>query len=125
MNPDGVCPSHFLKIHFNITHPSIPRSSKWPLSRSSFNINNKVSTVTWNLSNLHLYKYIYLTEGKGYFCDCKQLRVVFRKKGVILYYRIIHMECSEIWYWGRIVKISWTDHVRNKEVLLRVKKQRK
>ena len=29
-----------------------------------------------------------------------------------------------MWYWGRMVKISWTDHVRNEEVLLRVKEQR-
>ena len=29
-----------------------------------------------------------------------------------------------MWYWGRMEKISWTDHVRNEEVLLRVKEQR-
>jgi hypothetical protein len=29
-----------------------------------------------------------------------------------------------MWYWRRMEKISWTDHVRNEEVLLRVKKQR-
>jgi hypothetical protein len=35
-----------------------------------------------------------------------------------------HLESFEIWCWRRMKKISWTDHVRNKEVLLRVKKQR-
>jgi hypothetical protein len=35
-----------------------------------------------------------------------------------------HLVSSEMWYWRRIEKISWTDHVRNEEVLLRVKKQR-
>jgi hypothetical protein len=30
----------------------------------------------------------------------------------------------EMWYWRRMEKISWTDHVRNGEALLRVKKQR-
>ena len=30
----------------------------------------------------------------------------------------------EMWYWGRMQKISWTDHVRYEEVLLRVKEQR-
>jgi hypothetical protein len=30
----------------------------------------------------------------------------------------------EMWCWRRIEKISWTDHVRNEEVLLRVKEQR-
>jgi hypothetical protein len=29
-----------------------------------------------------------------------------------------------MWCWRRIEKISWTDHVRNEEVLLRVEEQR-
>jgi hypothetical protein len=29
-----------------------------------------------------------------------------------------------MWCWRRMEKFSWTDHVRNEEVLLRVKKQR-
>jgi hypothetical protein len=29
-----------------------------------------------------------------------------------------------MWCWRRMENISWTDHVRNKEVLLRVKEQR-
>jgi hypothetical protein len=28
-----------------------------------------------------------------------------------------------MWCWRRMERISWTDHVRNKEVLLRVKEQ--
>jgi hypothetical protein len=35
-----------------------------------------------------------------------------------------HLESFEMWYWRRMEKISWTDHVRNKDVLLRVKEQR-
>ena len=34
------------------------------------------------------------------------------------------LESFETWYWRRMEKISWTDHVRNEEVLLRVKEQR-
>jgi hypothetical protein len=34
------------------------------------------------------------------------------------------LESSEMWCWRRMEKISWTDHVRNEEVLLRVKEQR-
>jgi len=34
-----------------------------------------------------------------------------------------HLESFEMWCW-RMEKISWTDHVRNEEVLLRVKEQR-
>ena len=33
------------------------------------------------------------------------------------------LESFEIWYWRR-VEISWTDHVKNEEVLLRVKEKR-
>ena len=29
-----------------------------------------------------------------------------------------------MWCWRRMEKISWTDHVRNEEVLLRIKEQR-
>ena len=35
-----------------------------------------------------------------------------------------YMESFEIWCWRRIEKIIWADHVRNEEVLLRVKEQR-
>ena len=35
-----------------------------------------------------------------------------------------HLESFEMWCWRRLEKISWTDHVRNEEVLLRVKGQR-
>ena len=34
-----------------------------------------------------------------------------------------HLESFEMWCWRRM-EISWTDHVRNEEVLLRVKEQR-
>jgi len=35
-----------------------------------------------------------------------------------------HLESFEMRCWRRMEKISWTDHVRNEEVLLRVKEQR-
>ena len=35
-----------------------------------------------------------------------------------------HLESFEMWWWRRMEKISWADHVRNEEVLLRVKEQR-
>jgi hypothetical protein len=28
-----------------------------------------------------------------------------------------------MWCWRRIEKISWTDHVKNEEVLIRIKEQ--
>jgi hypothetical protein len=35
-----------------------------------------------------------------------------------------HLESLEMGCWRRMEKISWTDHVRNEDVLLRVKEQR-
>jgi hypothetical protein len=35
-----------------------------------------------------------------------------------------HLESFEMWCWRRMEKISWNDHVRNEDVLLRVKEQR-
>jgi hypothetical protein len=35
-----------------------------------------------------------------------------------------HMKSFKMCCWMRMEKISWTDHVRNEEVLLRVKEQR-
>ena len=35
-----------------------------------------------------------------------------------------HLESFEMWCWRRMEKISWTDLVRNEDVLLRVKEQR-
>jgi hypothetical protein len=34
------------------------------------------------------------------------------------------LESFEMWCWSRMEKISWTDHMRNEEVLGRVKEQR-
>jgi hypothetical protein len=42
---------------------------------------------------------------------------------IFLFIICSHLESLEI-YWRRMEKISWTDHVRNEEVLLRVKEQR-
>jgi hypothetical protein len=35
-----------------------------------------------------------------------------------------HLDIFEIWCWRMMEKISWTDHVRNVQVLLRLKEQR-
>jgi hypothetical protein len=35
-----------------------------------------------------------------------------------------HLESFEVLCWRRMEKISWTDHVRNEDVLLRVKEKR-
>jgi hypothetical protein len=35
-----------------------------------------------------------------------------------------YLESFDLFCWGRMEKISWIDHVRNEEVLLRVNEQR-
>jgi hypothetical protein len=35
-----------------------------------------------------------------------------------------YLESFEMWCWRRMEKISWTDRVRNEDVLLRVSEQR-
>ena len=35
-----------------------------------------------------------------------------------------YLESFEMWCWRRMEKISWTDHVRNEDMLLRVNEQR-
>jgi hypothetical protein len=35
-----------------------------------------------------------------------------------------HLESFEMWCWRGMEKVTWTDHVRNEDVLLRVKEQR-
>jgi hypothetical protein len=35
-----------------------------------------------------------------------------------------YLESFELWRWRRMEKFSWTDHVRNEEVLLRINEQR-
>ena len=35
-----------------------------------------------------------------------------------------HLASFEMWCWRRMERISWTDHVRNEELLLRIKEQR-
>jgi hypothetical protein len=35
-----------------------------------------------------------------------------------------HLKSFEMWCWRKMEKVSWTDHMRNENVLLRVKEQR-
>jgi hypothetical protein len=42
----------------------------------------------------------------------------------IYFLHVTGLERFEMWCWRRMEKISWTDHVRNEEVLLRGKEQR-
>ena len=46
------------------------------------------------------------------------------KRHLFLSLIFVRVESFEMWCWRRMEKISWTDHVRNEEVLLRVNEQR-
>jgi hypothetical protein len=35
-----------------------------------------------------------------------------------------HLESFEMWCWRRMEKIGWTDHLRNEEILFRVKEEK-
>ena len=56
----------------------------------------------------------YIWNIASYGAETWTLRVVDQK----------HLESFEMWCWRRMEKICWNEHVRNEEVLLRVKEQR-
>jgi len=43
---------------------------------------------------------------------------------IYIYTHQKYLESFEMWCWRRMEKISWTDHVKNEEVLLRVNEQK-
>ena len=65
-----------------------------------------------NPKKIRILNYIYIYPVYG--AETWTLRAVDQK----------HLESFEMWCRRRMEKISWTDHVRNEEVLLRVKEQR-
>jgi hypothetical protein len=78
---------------------------------------NKKMTLFTSTLDLQLRKKLvkcYIWSIALYGAETRTLRAVDEK----------HLETFEMWCWRRMEKISWTDHVRNEEVLLRVKEQR-
>jgi hypothetical protein len=78
---------------------------------------NKKSTLFTSTLDLELRKKLvkcYIWSIALYGAEIWKLRAVDQK----------HLESFEMWCWRRMEKISWADHVRNEEVLLRVKEQR-
>ena len=71
------------------------------------------SYVTFAITFRHVCCYIWSVALYG--AETWTLRAVDQK----------HLESFEMWFWIRMEKISWTEYVRNEEVLLRVKEQRK
>jgi hypothetical protein len=84
------------------------------VAKAAFNKKRTLFTSTLNLElRKKLVKY-YVWSIALYGAETWTLRAVDQK----------HLESFKLWCWRRMEKISWTDHVRNKEVLLRVMEQR-
>ena len=77
---------------------------------------NKKRTLFTNTLDLELRKKLvkcYVWSIASYGAETWTLRAVDQK----------HVESFKIWCWRGMEEISWTDHVRNEDVLLRVKEQ--
>ena len=89
---------------------------KYRIARAKAAFNKKKNLFTSTL-DLELRKKLvkcYIWSIALYGAETWMLRVVDQK----------HLESFEMWCWRRTERISWTDHVRNEEVLLTVNEQR-
>jgi hypothetical protein len=84
------------------------------MAKTTFNKKRDLFTSTMELELRKKLVKCYIWSVALYGVETWTLRAVNQK----------HLECSEMWCWRRMEKISWTDHVSNEDVLLRVKKQR-
>jgi len=84
------------------------------MAKAAFNKNRRLFTSTLDLELRKKLVKCYLWSIALYGAETWTLRTVDQKE----------LESFEMWCWRRMEKISWTDHVRNEDVLLRVKEQR-
>jgi hypothetical protein len=84
------------------------------MAKAAFNKKRVHFTSTLDLEMRKKLEKCYIWSIALYSAETSKLRAVDQK----------HLESFEMWYWRRIEKITWTDHVRYEEVLLRVKVQR-
>jgi len=84
------------------------------MAKAAFNKKRTLFTSTLDLELRKKLVKCYIWSIALYGAETWALRAVDQK----------HLESFEIWCWRRMEKISWTDHVRNKDVLLRGKEQR-
>jgi len=83
---------------------------KYCIAKAAFNKNRAIftSTLKFEMKNMLVKCYIWSTAFCG--VEIGTVRAVDQKK----------LGSFEMWCWRRMEKNSWTDHVRNGEVLLRV-----
>jgi len=84
------------------------------MAKAAFNKKRALFTSTMDLELRKKLVKCYIWSIGLYGAETWTLRAVDQK----------HMVSLEMWCWKRMGKISWTNHVRNEEVLLRVKEQR-
>jgi hypothetical protein len=84
------------------------------MAKAEFNKKRALFTNTLDLEMRKKQMKCYIWSIALYGAETWTLRAVDQK----------HLESFGIWCWRRIEKISWTDNVRNEEVLLRVKEKR-
>jgi hypothetical protein len=84
------------------------------MAKAAFNKKRTLFTSTLNLKLRKKLVKCYVWSIALYGAETWKLRAMDRKR----------LGRFEMWCWSRMEKISWTDHVRNEEVLLGVKEQR-
>jgi hypothetical protein len=84
------------------------------MAKAAFNKKKALFTSTLDLELRKKLVKCYIWSIALYGAETWTLRAVDQK----------HLQSLEMWSWRRMEKISWTDHVRNEEVLLRVNEQR-
>ena len=84
------------------------------MAKTAFNKNRSLFTSALDLELRKKLVKCYIFSIALYGAETWTLRAVDQK----------HLESFKMWCWKRTKKISWTDHVRNEDVLLRVKEQR-
>jgi len=84
------------------------------MAKAVFNKKRALFTSTLDLELRKKFVKCYIWSVAVYGAETETLRAVDQK----------HLESFEMWCWRRMEKISWTDHVRKEEVLLRIKEQR-
>jgi hypothetical protein len=84
------------------------------MAKAAFNKKRTLFTSTLDLELRKKLVKCYVWSKALYGAETWTLRTVDQK----------HLESFVMWSWRRMEKISWTDYVRNEDVLLTVKEQR-
>jgi len=84
--------------------------SRITMAKAAFNKKRAIFTSTLDLKLRKKLVKCYIWSTALYGAETWTIRTVEQK----------YLESFEMWCWRRMEKISWTDHVRNEEVLLRV-----